>query len=283
VEAPEGASAALARLTQSPLPLPGIPMRAVSTHFRIADDKAVVPLVVEMDINGFAFEEREGKLHDSVEFSAVATDRRGKVQGSVHSDFELAVRPATHQLLTEAGFRVITTLELPSGRHHIRMAALESGAGKGGTLFYDVEIPEYGKSELIMTPLVVSSAVESLIPVIGEEEDKEKAIVLPATRRRFSRSDTLTVLAAVYPRIRSGSAPPAVDIATTLEAADGQRVFNRTEERGGDELKTSGAGIVSQVDISLSGLAPGEYLVEMSARSLANEDGVSRRARIEIF
>ena len=282
-EAPKGASPELARLAQSPLPDPGIAMRAVASPFRIADDRAIVPLVVEMDISGFAFREKEGKLLDTVEFSAVATDQRGKIQGSAHSDFQLAVRPETRQLLSEAGFRVIATLELPSGRYHVRMAALESGAGKGGTLFYDIEIPQYGKSDLVVTPLVVTSAVENLIPVIGSEKDKEKAILIPATRRRFARSDRLQVLAEVYPRFEAGSPPPLVELATRLKATDERVVFNRTEQRGGSELASPGAGIVHKVEVPLAGLASGEYLLETTARIVPHGPDQTQRVLIEVF
>jgi len=281
----KGASPELARLIQGPLPVPGIPMRAIASVLRVGDDRAVVPLVVELDIAGFVFEESEGRLHDAVEFSALATDRRGRVQGSVHSEVQLAVRPETHQLLKRAGFRFLTSLELPSGQHRIRIAAIESRTKRGGSVFYDVEIPDYGQSALVMTPLVVTSASEALIPVIGEEEDKRKAILLPTTRRRFSQSDRLIVLAKVYPRHSPGSMLPVIEIVTEVEDMDQQVVFRRMQERGGTELIAPGDGITQEMEVSLSEWAPGEYQVQMTARSFARGagDDVSRRALIEIY
>jgi hypothetical protein len=159
----------------------------------------------------------------------------------------------------------------------------EAGAGRGGSLFYDVEIPEYGKTDLVMTPLIVTSAVESGVPVIGAEEDKQRAILLPSTRRAFSRQDRLVVLAEIYPRVRSESRPPTVEITTTIKATDEQAVFTSTEERGGEELTGPGEGIIHRVEIPLTGLAPGDYLLEMRARHTAEEIVVSRQVLIEIF
>ena len=91
------------------------------------------------------------------------------------------------------------------------------------------------------------------------------------------------VLAELYPRIRPDSSAPRFEIVTRIEASDQRAVFNRTEERGGAELEAPGTSIVHKVEIPLSGLAPGEHLLEVRARNLANENEVSRRALIEIF
>jgi VWFA-related protein len=283
VDAPKGASEELSLLAQSPLPLPEIPMTATASPFRIAKNRAVVPLVVEMNIDGFRFEDKDGKFCDDVELSAIALDYKGKVRASVRREFNLSLRPKTYQLMTQAGFRVMTAMELPSGRYQLRIVVLEAGAGRGGSLFYDVEIPEYGKSDLVMTPLVVTSAIESSVPVIGSEEDKQTAILLPATRRAFAGQDRLVVLAEVYPRVRSGSRPPKVEITTTIKATDEQAVFTNTEERGGEELTGPGEGIIHKVEIPLSGLVPGDYLLEMKARHMAEEVVVTRQVLIEIL
>ena len=134
-----------------------------------------------------------------------------------------------------------------------------------------------------MSPLVITSAVESSIPVIGEEEDKQKAVLMPATRRRFARSDQLLVLAAVYAKHHPDQAPPVIEIATALKATDQQSVFNRTEERGGDELKKAGTRLSHISEIPLERLAPGEYLLETTARNRATKQEVSRRVLIEVF
>ncbi len=283
VDVPEGSSPELNRLVQSPLPVPGIEMWATASVFRVVENQSVVPLVVEMDIDRFRFEEREGKLHDNVEFSAIAVDYQGDVEAGVRRDFQLSVLPRGYRLMAQSGFRVMTALELPSGKYQIRIVASEAGAGQGGSLFYDVEIPEYGESDLVMTPLVVTSAIESSIPIYGIEEDKQKAILLPTTRRTFSRQDRLVVLAEIYPPVTSGSEPPKLEITTTIKATDEQEVFNHTEERGGEEAIEPGEGITHKVEIPLADLPPGDYLLEMKARDRSKEIDVTRKVVIEIF
>lgn len=282
VDLPEGASAELNRLVQSPLPLPQIPMRASAAPFRVANRKAVVPLVVEMDIENFRFEEKDGLRHDMVEFSVVAMNYEGKIANGVRRDFQLTLRPNTYQLMNQAGFRVMTALEVPSGKYQLRIMASETGAGQGGSLFYDIDVPEYDKEELVMAPLTVTSAIENRVPVIGSEEDKEKAVLLPATRRSFARSDELWVLSEIYPRMRSRSNPPRIEVTTTIKASDEQAVFNNTQERG-KELTEPGEGIIHRVDIPLSGFAPGDYLLEVKARNFVGGAEVVRQVLVEVF
>lgn len=283
VDVPDGASAELDRLFQSPLPVPGIAMHATACSFRIGRDRAVVPLVVELNIDRFGFEEREGNLHDDVEFAAVAVDYTGRAIAGVRRHFQLSLRPITYRRMTQAGLRVMTALELPPGRYQLRIVASEAGAGQGGSLFHDIEIPEYGSSDLVMTPLVVSSMVESGVPIFGTTEDKRRAALLPATRRTFARQDRLMVLAEIYPRVPSGSRPPTVEVTTTIKATEEQAVFTDTEERPGRELAGPGEGISHRAEIPLADLAPGHYLLEVKARDTSEDVEVIRRVLIEIF
>ncbi len=135
IDTPEGTSAILAEMVQSPLPLPELPMRAVASPFRIGKKKAIVPLVVEMTIDGFRFTEKDGKFHDEIEFSVIALDKKGKFSGGAKRDFQLSLRPQTHMLMSQAGFRVMAAFELPSGQYQLRIVASEKGAGVGGLSF----------------------------------------------------------------------------------------------------------------------------------------------------
>ena len=242
----------------------------------------MVPLVVEMDIGGFRFEDKDGVRRNTVEFSVVAMNYKGEIEDGVRRDFQLALRPTTYELMTQAGIRLMTALEIPSGKYQLRIEASEVGSGKGGSLFYDIMVPRYDKEELVMAPLVVTSAIESRVPVIASEEDREKAVLLPATRRLFTRSDSLYVLSEIYPRMRRGAPPPRIEVTTTIRASDEQAVFNNTQERG-KELTGPGEGIIHKIEIPLSGLAPGDYLLEVKARNFVGGEEVTRQVLIEVF
>ncbi len=281
-EAPSDPSAILTEVLESPLPLPGIPLRATASPFRSRENKSIVPLVVEMAIERFSFTEREGKRQDQVALSVVALDKKGKVQARAVKEFNLALRPKTYQLMLQAGFRVMTTLELGPGAYQLRVAVSESGAGRSGLLFYDLEVPDYSESRLVMTPLVVTSAIENRVPVIADREDRDKALLLAATRRSFSPADTLWVLAEIYPAQGDRDSPHTIDISTTLKASDAKAVFQTSEERGA-ELSGPDEGIIHRAEIPLSGLDSGDYLLEVKARSRTSGEEETRQVLITVF
>jgi hypothetical protein len=283
VDLPEGASLQLNRLVQSPLPVPGIAMQATASPFRTGKDGAVLPLVVEMNIEGFRFEEREGRLHDKVELSVVAIDGRGEAKAGVRRDFQLSLPPRGYRLMMQAGLRVMTVMEIPSGKYQLRIAAWEEGAGKGGSLFYDVEIPDYGKSDFVMSPLVITSTYEGDVPVFAAEEDRQKALLLPTTRRTFSRQDRLIVLAEIFAARSSDSGPPMVEVTTTITATDGKAILSSVEERRGEDLAEPEKNTIHKVEIPLADVPPGFYLLEMKVRDTASGIEVVRQAVLEIF
>jgi hypothetical protein len=235
-----------------------------------------------MAIDQFGFTERDGKQEDHVELSVVVLDKRGKTQARSSKEFNLALRPKTYQLMLQAGFRIMTTLELGPGAYQLRVAVTESGAGRSGLLFYDLEVPDYGASRLVITPLVVTSSIESRIPVIADREDRDKVLLLAATRRSFSPADTLLVLAEIYPARRDRDRPQILGISTTLKASDAKSVFQAVEERGA-ELSGPDEGIIHRAEIPLSGLDSGDYLLEVKARNRAGGEEETRQVLITVL
>jgi hypothetical protein len=78
------------------------------------------------------------------------------------------------------------------------------------------------------------------------------AAAIPTTGREFNRSERLLVKVVTY---GPGNSLP------TLTA----RLLNRTGQPMNDVVVTPGADGVGLIDLSLAGLAPGEYLLELSA------------------
>lgn len=282
IDAPDGLSPALHRILQSPLPLPEIPMRAVAPAFRADKKKALIPLVVEMSTGPFTFTERDGRLHDIVEFLVVAVDKRGKIRASAHRNIELSLEPETHQKMWRNGLRVMSTLELSSGQYQIRVVAYEGGGARSGSLFYDIAVPDYSDTDLVITPLVVTSVTENSVPVIGFEESKQRIPFLPSTRRDFSRSDTLLVLAEIYSHNCRRAELPCVVVDCSLRTVDGTTV-HQLGERLGMVHTDSGKGIIFRDEVALSDLTPGHYVLAVTAREIAGDREASREASLKIY
>ena len=61
------------------------------------------------------------------------------------------------------GFRVNPRIDLPPGRYQVRIGARESGAGEVGTVFYDLEVPDFAKEKLTMSDVLLTAATSKLV------------------------------------------------------------------------------------------------------------------------
>jgi hypothetical protein len=169
------------------------------------------------------------------------------------------------------GIRTQTRLALEPGRYQIRVAARETGAGRIGTVNYDLEVPDFSKGPISMSGIVLTAA--SAQQVMTAKVDQELTQVLPApptAAREFPVGDTLAVFAEVY-----DNAPKPthiVDIKASVIADDGRVVFSTVEERSSDELQGKPGGYGFRAQIPLKDVKPGLHVLRVEARSRARND-----------
>ena len=178
----------------------------------------------------------------------------------------MTLRPETHETVRTNGIRLLFRLNLPPGRYQLRAAAHESGAGAGGSVHYDVEVPGFDRETLSVSGLVLSSAQAAAIPTPRPDPDLQALLdAPPTTSRQFVPSDTLAVGFALYCDARKPVG--RVDVATTVAGVDG-RVRFRNETQVSDEvLRVARSGYGYVVKIPLAEMVPGAYVLRVEARS----------------
>jgi VWFA-related protein len=267
--------------TGSGLPARGIPLRATTTSFRPGTeaDRAVVVLVLEMEVDGFNFSERDGQLHDFVEMHVVAEDGQGKTQTEVHRQFGLALRPPTYEVVKEAGFRAGMTLELPPGRQQLRIAAVEKGAGLRGGLSFDLEVPDYRAPQIMLSSIVLTSENDALVPVFAAPEDRHAVQLLPSTRPTFSRSDELLLSTEIYWNL---SSDPDLDVSTTFQNMEEEVVYESKQGQLREFTMGGEPRLTYRSRIPLARLAPGTYILQVNVQSRRTGEQATRRVAFEI-
>jgi VWFA-related protein len=260
-----GASPDIVRLASSPLAVSDISLRAAVSPLRSG-----VVLLIEASIDGFRFEERDAELHDSVELYAVALDEDGNPVREARRNFVLSLPLRTHTIMARSGLRMGMVLDLSPGTYQVRVAAIEKGGGRRGSLFHDLVVPEAQAPGLSLSPIVVTTDTESQIPVLAAEEDQRSVWALPSTRSAFSRRDELWILS----EIDWEDEVSELSLSTTLQSPDGTLVFESTpDDINGRRLRQR---------IPLSGIPTGEYLLEVKAEASSGHGETFRRATIQI-
>jgi hypothetical protein len=258
--------ALLATLLDAPLPRPGLPMAVQAAAFEGQGGKDNVVLAVQVAGQAFRFAEKDGASHDTLELSVLAVDAAGKTTAKNHK-VQLDLKPRTRQMVETGQFRVLSTLDLAPGRYQIRVAGRTAAADIAGSVFYDLDVPDFDKPPLALSGIVLTSATARLIPTAGAVESlKEVLPGPPTTIRSFYPFDTLALVAEIYDE---ETTPHTLDVLTTLTGADGTVAFRTADERQTGARRGEGARapIVHSAQIPLKEVAPGPYTLRVAVTS----------------
>ena len=281
IEAGAGTSMALREALNSPLQESALKMSVFAAPVKGPSAKAAIGIVTQFNGRQFAFAERGGKFVDRLEMSFVAINKQGKMTDGKRDFVDLSLKPETYQRVLQAGFRVLTRMELPPGTYQLRVAA-RNNVGTIGSVHYDLVVPDFAKAPLSISGVVVSSAAAGGVPTAGSITELANALPgPPTTARTFAASDELAVLAEVYDN--QGAQSHSVDISATLKAEGRVQVFANSERRSSTELGGARGGYGYTARIPLKDLAAGLYVLTIEARSsLGGNPPVARDVQIRI-
>lgn len=265
-DAKEGTSAELRELLSSPMPAAGLPMMVHAAPFKGTAPNASVAITVQLDGRLFAFEEKDGQFHDSLELSMMAVDTAGKIRNGDRTTVELKLRPQTRQAVEAAGFRVQSRLDLPPGRYQLRVGGRTANSAATGSVFFDLEVPDFAKERFSMSGLMLTSVTAGVTPSGRLDEELKELLPGPVTTvRDFVAADRLALFTEIYDN--DAATPHSVDITTTVRADDGRVVFKTEDERSSAEIGGARGGFGYTAEIPLQEVAPGLYVLRVEARS----------------
>ena len=277
-------SAVLKETLNSPLQTSGVGLTVAAAAFKGSAPNNSIALAIEIDPTRMTFKEEKGLFLNKLELSFFPVDDKGKPLKGTTTDLDLKLKPQTYQMIQAFGFRVNPRIDLPPGRYQVRIGARESGAGEVGSVFYDLEVPDFAKEKLAMSDVLLTAATSKLVLTPMPDKQVEGVLPLPATARRdFVKGDTLALFAEVYDNL-----PPLpahkIDIVTKLITEDGREVFKTSDERDSKELQGSkGGGFGHALQIPLADVAPGSYLLRIEATSrLKDVTPVSREVLLRV-
>lgn len=259
-----GLPTALREILESPVPRPGLSMAAHAAAFKGTGDTASVLVTIEYAASAFEGREPLDAGNDKLQVSVIAVDTDGKVQASDHAMVDLQVKPETQRAMAVLGFRTHARLELPPGRYQLRVGGLVTGTGPSGSVYRDVEVPDFSAGGLQMSGLALTCVVAAYTPTAhGDERLRGVLPAPPTTMRDFRNDDVLAVFAEVY---EGGEVPDKdVTFTTTVRRPDGQVAMRRSEAFARGDLTQTKGGY--SVQVPLAELAPGDYVLRLEAET----------------
>jgi VWFA-related protein len=262
----------------SPLPVSGLTMHVFAAPFKGAAPNASVLFGVEM-------RGKDLKLtpQDVIQLSYLAVDSTGKIKGGNTDTVSMAnLKQATRERIEEGGLRVLNRLDLPPGRYQLRVAAHDSAGGSVGSVQYDLEVPDFNKSPFGISGLVMTSPMAAAM-VTAKADDQLKQVLPapPVAARAFPQNDEVALFAEVYDN--DGNKPHKVDITTTITTDEGRVLFKNEEARDSADLGGKSGGYGFSTKIPLKDIAPGNYVLTVSAKSrLGSTPPAERQVRLVV-
>ena len=153
-ESATGTSPEVRAVLNSALPTPGLNLSVQAAPFKGVDKKASVAVTVQVEGNRLALKEVGDTYTNALEISMMAMDLLGKVPDGDRASLDLKLRKQTRDLMSQTGIRSVATLDLPPGRYQLRVAAREANNGSVGSVFTDLEVPDFSSQPLSMSGIL---------------------------------------------------------------------------------------------------------------------------------
>ena len=263
----------------APLQQAGLTFSIQAAPFRHTQKEASVALAIELDGERleFAPQDNGSAFANNIELSFFGINQEGQAQRATRTELNLTLRPDTYKRVKSSVLRVNPRIVLEPGRYQVRVGARDRVGGQIGTVFYDLQVPDFRKDPLMLSGLLVTSSSAQTAMTAQTDPLTAKLLPGPATSRRtFSQADTLTVFAEIYDNM-SRQQVRQIDAAVTLTSEDGKELFSASDSvannPGADHWTTYGL----TRDVPLKNVPPGRYLIKVEARARGSNNSTAIR------
>jgi VWFA-related protein len=240
----------LTKAMSAALPEGNLPLRVAAEPFMGVGDQHPVAIAL-----GIHQPKTAGAASTSVTLKVNAYSPEGTFVIGRKLDAKLVLRPTSDDALQ---YEVLSSLRLKPGRYQLRLGAEIAESGLSGSVFADVDVPDFVKDPISMSGLALS--MTPAMTAAPKDAFKDIAPLFTA-HRSFGVENQVSVLARIY---QGGKAAPAsVRMAARVMDVRDRRVYSRSESIAADQFKSRAADYV--VDIPLVTLDPGEYLLAVEA------------------
>jgi VWFA-related protein len=232
------------------LPDPTLPLRVAVAPFA-SSSKTGSSVAIALGVRPTA-DQPHLRASDDLQIRTAMFTSEGDARGVSTSTVHVALPPGAS---TDRGYDALVRVDLKPGDYELRLSAHSSVLGVDGGVYVTVEVPDFSALPVSMSGVVLSAP--SAMPVAGKDTLDAIIPVTPTTVREFWKTDRASAFVRVY---QSKSPPVPLSLKIAIVDAHDQHVLDRVETLAADKFGRNRGGDY-QLDLPLSTLAPGDYLV----------------------
>ncbi len=161
-----------------------------------------------------------------------------------------------------AHYEVLSRIDLKPGRYQLRIGAFNESNNRNGSVFADVEVPDFVKAPLSLSGVLLES--HPSLPAAPKDALAALGPVVPTAQRVFDQRDQVSAFFDLYEA--ASGAPAAVVLTTRILDDKGATVLDHAETVDADSFGAARA-VDKHVALPLAGRTPGDYLLTITAAS----------------
>ncbi len=239
-----------------PVPAGALPMRvAVAPIGPVSPGQREVAVAIALGLENPVTENSTQTLE--VELRAFSTE--GRVALAERRTAQATLRPAAAG--NDGVFDLLARIALAPGRYELRFGAQLSPANLAGSLFADVEVPDFEHDPLTLSGVAIETAGGNAGP-LGAFTDLIP--IIPTSSRVFRAREMPESFVRVYQGGHDPLAPASIRV--TLHDRSDYLVFNNRFRLPADRFDATTRAADFRFKIPTNALSPGPYLLTFEAQ-----------------
>jgi len=199
---------------------------------------------------------------DSVHVETRAYTPDGDRRGIQLQDAFIAIRPSTTD--ENVSYEALSSINLKPGRYQLRIAAYSATNDAAGSVYADVEVPDFTKAPVSLSGVLISAT--PAVPAQPIDVLAKIVPVVPTAARVFQKLNQVTAFVRVYQGApRSGSSLAAAVLAVRVTNERGDLLVEKSESFAADRFVGPARSVDYRFALPLSTLARGAYLLTFEA------------------
>jgi VWFA-related protein len=232
---------------------PALPLRAAAVPVALSGQGRGADVAVVLSVR---MPSPRGPVPEAVTVVRNLYDSEGRAGPPVLEKTELTLVPSTGD---ELRYDLYWKLSLAPGRYQLRLNATSKAVDKSGTVYADIDVPDYTRAPLSLSAMVLGGKGA---PVPRTDALAGVLPIIPTAARDFAPSDNIAGFVRVF---QGGDAPlRSVDMAVQVFDVNDRQLMDTAKTLATDAFG-AGRSAGYQFDLPLGQLEHGPHLVSVTA------------------
>ena len=248
----------------SELPTTDLQLYLGAAYFRLESNKFYVPISLVVPGSQIPFTRNSDRDKATLDVIGIVTDSARHPVTRIRDTVKLAVNTSAE--VQKKNVQYDTGLSLPPGKFHLKFVVRENQTGRMGSFETDLDVPDLKQQHLKMSSVVLASQVETakkgstLNPLVRDGLE-----IIPSVTHVFSSAQHLRLYYEVYEPGRVGTSGHGIHLVSSVALFRGKsKVFESAPVEVTELTASDRKAGVFQLDLPLSGIAPGFYTCQVN-------------------